>query len=336
MSALPPEPPAGAANQAAQAPAIPLTFHWLTWLLAGAGLWAAAVVVFLATGNTYLVPTVVLLGSFTVPVALVVRCHERYGRAIGTQTIVTCFAVGGVVGVLGASVLEHYLLHPTVWMYCGVALIEEGVKLAALVLITRRLPLDGRTTGLVLGASVGFGFAAFESAGYALDAAVSVQGLNLRGLVETEALRGVLAPVGHGLWTGLLGAALFHYRLGTRFVVNRPIVLTFLGVSALHAFWDSTTGIAVWLTALITTGTALTAHQLEGFGYLSRTDATPEQTHLFNLFNGVGLVVAAVLGLLWLRSAVPPAMQLPNGVRGELREWAGRRRRGGPRPPQGF
>ncbi|WP_063837063.1 PrsW family intramembrane metalloprotease [Phaeacidiphilus oryzae] len=328
-------PPPAAAHRDA-VPAAPPTFHWLTWLASGAALWAAAVAVLFATGNTYLIPTVVLLGSFTVPAAFVVRAHERYGRDIGTQTIVTCFAVGGVIGVLGASVLEHYLLHPSVWMYCGVALIEEAVKAAVLVLITRRLPLTGRRTGLVLGAAVGFGFAAFETAGYALDAAISVRGLDLRGLVETEALRGVLAPVGHGLWTGLLGAVLFEYRLGTRFTVNRPIVLTFLGVSALHAFWDSTTGIAVWLTALITTGTALSGDQLQGYGYLDQAHATPVQTQVFNLLSGVGLVLAAVLGLLWLRRAYPAALAVPAGLRAELRHRLTPGRRGGPTPPEDF
>jgi hypothetical protein len=65
----------------------------------------------------------------------------------------------------------------------------------------------------VLGAAVGFGFAALESSGYALNALIVREGrtvvFSLGGLVTTELLRGILAPVGHGLWTALLGGVLF-------------------------------------------------------------------------------------------------------------------------------
>ncbi len=59
-----------------------------------------------------------------------------------------------------------------------------------------------------LGAAVGFGFAAFESAGYAFNALFTASGLSLPNLVETEVLRGVLAPLGHGLWTAIRRATL--------------------------------------------------------------------------------------------------------------------------------
>jgi hypothetical protein len=63
--------------------------------------------------------------------------------------------------------------------------------------------------GIILGAVVGLGFAALENAGYAFNALFTVEGLSLRGLVETEVLRGVLTPVGHGVWTAILGGVLF-------------------------------------------------------------------------------------------------------------------------------
>lgn len=74
--------------------------------------------------------------------------------------ILGCFVTGGVLGVLGASVMENYLLHPSLWMFLGVGLIEEAVKPAAVVFVVRRHPqLRGYRAGLVLGGSVGFGFA---------------------------------------------------------------------------------------------------------------------------------------------------------------------------------
>lgn len=62
---------------------------------------------------------------------------------------------------------------------------------------------------MVLGAAVGFGFAAFESAGYAFNALFTRSGLSLWNLLETEVLRGILTPVGHGLWTAILSGVLF-------------------------------------------------------------------------------------------------------------------------------
>jgi RsiW-degrading membrane proteinase PrsW (M82 family) len=81
-------------------------------------------------------------------------------------------------------------------LYVGVGLIEEGVKLAALWLLARRLPRYTMRDGMVLGAAVGFGFAALESAGYAFNALFTRSGLSLPDLLETEVLRSMLAPVG--------------------------------------------------------------------------------------------------------------------------------------------
>ncbi|MEZ0065838.1 RsiW-degrading membrane proteinase PrsW (M82 family) [Streptacidiphilus sp. MAP12-20] len=274
----------------------PLTHRWRTWFFGGLALWVAAVLVTYWTNNSNLVPTIVLLGSFLVPGSFVVWAYERYGQDLGTDRIVACFAVGGIIGVLGASLLEYFLLDSSIWIYVGVGLIEEAVKAWALILLTRRIPGSGVRHGLVLGATVGFGFAAFESAGYAFNAVLAVHGLSLRDLVSTEILRGVLAPVGHGLWTAILGAVLFRERRGNRFVFNLPVILTYLGVSALHALWDSSHGIAAWIVGRITESNW--QKTIFNFGYLPKP--THSQVELFAVFSTLGLVLVAALGLGWL------------------------------------
>jgi hypothetical protein len=98
--------------------------------------------------------------------------------------------------VLGASVLEAaFLRQPSGPAYLGVGLIEEAVKLAALWLLARRLARYTMRDGIVLGAAVGFGFAAFESAGYAFNALFTAGGPSLLNLVETEVLCGILTPL---------------------------------------------------------------------------------------------------------------------------------------------
>ena len=86
-----------------------------------------------------------------------------------------CFVTGGVLGVLGASLLESYLLKPGIFQYIRVGFIEEFVKLAALAWCARSLRVHTARDGALLGATVGFSFAALESAGYAFNALFAEQ-----------------------------------------------------------------------------------------------------------------------------------------------------------------
>ena len=110
---------------------------WLRIFLVGLVLWLCTVVVTFLTGNPNLIPTLVLLGSFLVPVTFVAWTFGRRETGeITASLVLSTFITGGVLGVLGASVLETYLLHPSPWLFFGVGLIEEAAKLAALVLLT--------------------------------------------------------------------------------------------------------------------------------------------------------------------------------------------------------
>jgi RsiW-degrading membrane proteinase PrsW (M82 family) len=265
----------------------------------GLGLWVATVVVTFATSNANLVPTVILLGSFLVPVAFVTYAFGHADQVVTAQRIFTAFVYGGVLGVLGASVLEAaFLRQPSGPAYVGVGLIEEAAKLAALWLVARRLPRYTMRDGIVLGAAVGFGFAAFESAGYAFNALFTAGGPSLLNLVETEVLRGILTPVGHGLWTAILGGALFAAaaRRG-RLRLTGSVLGFYLLVAALHALWDASQGVAVWLT-LVLTGTQV-QWQFLRLGQVP--DVTQTQVHLFTFLNWGLLILDALIGLLILR-----------------------------------
>ncbi|MEQ0564920.1 PrsW family glutamic-type intramembrane protease [Amycolatopsis sp. NEAU-NG30] len=270
---------------------------WLRMFLAGALLWVLAVVVTFVTGNPNLVPTVVLLGSFLVPVTFVAWAFgRRRSGEVTAELLFSTFVAGGVLGVLAASLLESYLLHPSAWLFAGVGLIEEAVKLAVLAVLTRHLRVKFAADGLVLGAAVGFGFAAFESAGYAFTALFTERGLSLMDLVQTELLRGVLAPVGHGLWTAILGGVLFSASDHRHFALTLRLLLSYLGVSLLHALWDSMHGIALVLTLLLT-GTQWQYIQLEQ-GY--QPQPTALQADVFTLLSWGGLAVVSLVGIAWL------------------------------------
>jgi RsiW-degrading membrane proteinase PrsW (M82 family) len=283
---------------------------WLRILLVGLVLWVATVVVIFVTGNPNLVPTLVLLGSFLVPVTFVSWAFERRDTGeISVGLIANAFLTGGVLGILGASVLESFLLRPSPWLFLGVGLIEEAVKLAALAFLTRHLVHKSMRDGMILGAAVGFGFAAFESAGYAFTALFTVDGLSLTQVVQTEVLRGLLAPVGHGLWTAILGGILFSPSTRQHFTIGKRLLLAYLGVSVLHALWDSMHSIALILTLLLTEGET---YQPSPNGWL--VNPTQAQLNLLPVLEWSGLFVVAAIGTAWLlllwragRRRPPPA-----------------------------
>jgi RsiW-degrading membrane proteinase PrsW (M82 family) len=271
---------------------------WRRVLGVGLLLWAATAVVTLATRNVLLVPALVLLGSFLVPVVFVIWVLQRWrDEHVSTELVVQAFVVGGLLGVLASALLESYLLRPSPLLFGGVGLIEEGVKLATLVLITRHMTRRHTRDGVVLGAVVGLGFAAFETAGYAFTATLTVRGLSVTTLVETELLRSVVAPLGHGLWTAILGGVLFHSAARGRWLTGR-LVLAYLWVSLLHAFWDGSHDLAVLVTFLLTGGAA--QHQQLRVGYLPT--ATPQQVLLFTVLSIAALLGIAGVGVATLRA----------------------------------
>jgi RsiW-degrading membrane proteinase PrsW (M82 family) len=72
--------------------------------------------------------------------------------------------------------------------------------------------------------------------------------------VDARAPYRLLAPVGHGLWTAILGGVLFSASARDHYAITGRLILSYLGVSVLHALWDSIHNIALLLTLLLTEG----------------------------------------------------------------------------------
>src|SRR5260370_13478623 len=102
----------------------------------------------LRTGNLKLNPTVILIGNFLLPVVFVAFLydHQQFS-SLSLDTVATSFCVGGILGVLGASILESLVLpvasNPTQGLSVGgafaVGLIEEGCKIAVVAFLARRM-----------------------------------------------------------------------------------------------------------------------------------------------------------------------------------------------------
>ena len=223
---------------------------WKLLLAGGLVTWLIAAVVTEVTGDNILVPTVIIVGSFMVPVTMAAfALSRRRDGYLTTEEVVLGFLLAGTLGVVGTALLETYLLPAASGTFIAVGWIEELGKGAVLLLVAHQVRHREPRDGMVLGAVVGAGFAAFESAGYALQTLLeNLDDQTIIAIVEVETLRAVLAPFGHITWTALIGGALFASSRGGRFHLSRGLVLTILGVVALHALWDQSSGWAVMLT----------------------------------------------------------------------------------------
>jgi RsiW-degrading membrane proteinase PrsW (M82 family) len=219
---------------------------WLQVLAVGAALWIALTWATVETGNINLVPGVIALGAFLGPLAFVVYVYER-ARDVPVPALLTCFIVGGALGVTAAGVLEYRTvvdLHalPTL----AVGLIEESCKLIVPLAVFALWRYRREADGLLIGVASGMGFAAFETMGYGMTMLLLSQG-RIDAVVKLLFVRGVLAPAGHGAWTGFAAAMLWRARLRPGARSKIAFAVAFLTVVLLHAAWDAANTVTVQL-----------------------------------------------------------------------------------------
>jgi RsiW-degrading membrane proteinase PrsW (M82 family) len=272
---------------------------WLWVLVVGAGVWLVTALIAGFTDVPNLVPNVLVLGSFLVPVAAVLYAYSRptgYGMSAGA--LIVGFLGGGTLGTLFAAVTEVYFLPAAAGTFLSVALFEETAKGLVVAAVAWWLPVRRARDGMVLGATVGAGFAAFESTGYAFQTFMKHSGDHaILDVFSTEAQRAVLAPFGHITWTALLGGAIFAAWRRDAFGPIAPVLWTFVGVVALHAAWDATYGWSI-----------IIAQGVEGSGWFAgwpnTTDwiGTPTGSELwaFNITYGLFIGLNALIGTVWL------------------------------------
>ena len=225
---------------------------WWRVLLTGLLFYFIGLVIMVLTGNPNLFPTVVMLGSFMVPATYVAFFYDRrHLSKLSLPTTALSFFYGGVLGVFAASLLEPLLISNLDFGSAFVVgLIEEFAKILGILVIARRWRHDSMMDGVILGAAAGMGFAALESTGYAFTAFLASGG-SLSVTVGVTLLRGLLAPLGHGIWTAILAAVLFRESKGTHLRINRKVIGAYLTVVILHGLWD---GLPVLIGNLVSSG----------------------------------------------------------------------------------
>jgi RsiW-degrading membrane proteinase PrsW (M82 family) len=230
----------------------PKANSWLQVFITGLIFYVIATILLVATQNPNLFPTVVMIGSFLVPVTYVTFFYERRHLSnLSISTTVIGFVYGGILGVLAASLLEPIFVRSSnLSSNLVIGLIEEFAKILGVLVIARRFRHDMEMDGLILGAAAGMGFASLESMGYAFTAFLSSGG-SLSQTVVVTLIRGILSPVGHGTWTAIFAAVLFREVKNRRFRINFYVIGAYLLVSLLHAAWD---GLPTLITDFVGSG----------------------------------------------------------------------------------
>jgi len=156
--------------------------------------------------NENLLPGLIMIGAVAVPLSLLIFFFEvNVPRNISLYQVIKLLLIGGLVSIV-VSLFFFQWTNLTNWLGAAAAgIIEETGKGLTLLLVVRRPRYRWTLNGLLLGATVGTGFAVFESAGYALRAGLD-SGTS-QAIFDSIMQRGFLSVLGgHVLWTGLVGA----------------------------------------------------------------------------------------------------------------------------------
>lgn len=215
-----------------------LVLYFLLWF--GWKMWA----------NTTLLPGLMLVGSFAIPISTLVLFVElNVRRNVSLYMVVRLAFLGGIFSLL----LTHFLpvtiafLSPMFgnWsVYLGDSIagpLEESAKVLAMVAVASAAKYRYKLNGLLVGAAVGTGFSAFESAGYAFN--IILVGGGVDAMVQTINMRGLMSPFAHIVWSAIAGCALWRVINGQKFkwrmLCDERFIRLLLVPVILHMIWNT-------------------------------------------------------------------------------------------------
>ena len=199
---------------------------------------------FINYGNDNFLPGLIMLGAFAMPVVVLIFFFEiNLFRNIPFYKVIKYFILGGALSLILAILFFSLEFNTDIMTYSGalmVGVIEETAKAAIVALfIFKSKNCNYILNGLLIGAAVGAGFAAFETAGYILRYGLNYGVANMLYVIK---LRGFLAPGGHVAWAAIEGAALMFVKgfekIDKKHLNDKRFLLICLIPVVLHGIWD--------------------------------------------------------------------------------------------------
>lgn len=203
--------------------------------------------------NPKVLPGLIVVGSFAGPLSVLIMAYElNIWRNISFFEVLKLFFVGGCASLVVTLALFSIVgqLHNDFIGAFIISIVEEIGKAVIVYYFLKRLGKNYILCGLLIGAAVGAGFAAFESAGYAF-----LQN-NVNSAMSNILLRGFLSPGGHVVWAaisgvGLVVAAKSLGEISMNLFTHSKFLRLFAIPVVLHGLWDaagfSISGGIVWL-----------------------------------------------------------------------------------------
>ena len=217
-------------------------------------------------GNTKMLPAQLVIGAVAVPASVLCLFFEmNVVRNVSVYRVTRFVLVGGMISFLYSLFIYLFQSDEASIFWAGP--IEELGKLLAMIVIAEGsgrlrsshllgiigLPFDwlvgkgvapGKQyqwslNGLLFGAAVGVGFAAFETMGYAFEALIGEGVVSMQGTIF---VRGILSPFAHVVWSAICGGALWSVRGADEWrwkkLFHLRLLLFFGMASFLHGLWD--------------------------------------------------------------------------------------------------
>lgn len=205
--------------------------------------------------NLNFLPAMIMLGAFAVPVTILIFFFEiNLFKNIPFYKVIKYFILGGALSLL-LAILYFDIITVGELDYMGalmVGLIEEAAKAVIVaIFLFKSKKSNYILDGLLIGAAVGAGFAAFETAGYILKYGLSGGDA---AMIQIIKLRGFLAPGGHVAWAAIEGAALMYVKgfekLDKKHLNDKRFLLVCLISVVEHGIWDMPINLPYYLVQI--------------------------------------------------------------------------------------
>lgn len=199
---------------------------------------------YITYGQVNFLPAMIMLGAFAIPVTVLMFFYEiNLFRNIPFYKVVKYFVLGGALSLIFTILLSTLGFNMDISTYTGaltVGFVEEVAKAIVVALFLFKSKKSNYILdGLLIGAAVGAGFAAFETAGYILRFGLNSGNAAMLSIIK---LRGFLAPGGHVAWAAIEGAALMYVKgfekLDRKHLNDKRFLLICLIPAVLHGIWD--------------------------------------------------------------------------------------------------
>ena len=210
---------------------------------------------FLKYENSKMLPGIIFIGAFFVPLACVAFFFEtNITRNISLYKLFKVIVGGGIFSLLASLII--YELTDRQLGFLGpmsAGIVEEtGKAVIAVFILQSCKSYKWILNGMLIGAAVGAGFAGFETAGYIMDQIVAkIQGISLeRSAFDVMCLRALYAPFGHVIWTACIVGSLWRVKGPGPFQLSMLYQFKFIRVlifvMGLHMLWNSPASEWIW------------------------------------------------------------------------------------------